>query len=54
MLKIIQVDINNLTNEIDKFISQNSENYRNSNGSNSTKNFKFISFFVSDKLSYFE
>lgn len=54
MLEIISINIDNVTNKIDKFVSENLGNHDNSNGSNSNKHLKFINFSVNNRLSYFE
>lgn len=54
MLKIIQVDINDVTNEINKFVDQNSGDYSNGNDSSSIWYFKIIIIFVHDRLGHFE
>lgn len=51
---MIQINVNNMTNEIDKFVSQNPNDYGNSNSSTSTRHLKFTSFFVNNKSIHFE
>ena len=54
MLEIIHINLNNLKEEINEFVGQDPGNYGNSNGSSSTKYFKFISFFVNNRSGYSE
>lgn len=54
MIEIILININNITNKIDEFFGQNSENHSNRNKNNSTKYPKFISVFINDKSSHFK
>ena len=48
MLEIIQVNVNDVTDEIDEFIVRDPGNYGNSNNSSNTKYPQFISYFMNN------
>lgn len=53
-LKMIHINFYNMKDEIDEFVSRYSGNHGNSNGSRSTRRFKFISFSVNNRSGHCE
>ena len=54
MLEIININVNNMTDKINKFVIRNSGNYNNGKGNSNIRHLKFISFFVNNKSGYSE
>lgn len=52
MLKMIQVDINDMMNEINEFVVQDAGNHSNNNDKSSTRQPKFINFSINNRLGY--
>lgn len=51
-LEIMPMNINDMTNKINKFVSRNPGNNGNGNGSSSIRCLKFISIFVNNRSSH--